>query len=165
MRIVLYLSVVVALTLSACGPPEASPQPEIQYGRDVCVQCGMIANEAKFAAAYRHNGEDFVFDDLGDLVVYARTNSVDLDTAQTWVHDFETEEWIDGRVAHFVATTSVATPMGHGIVAFRDATRAQDFADSLGGQVVDWETLMALPMDDGRVGMNGDTRMEMRMDE
>jgi len=51
-RLTFVVAVLTMLTLSACSSSDASGPPEIQYGRDICVQCGMIASEAKFAAAY-----------------------------------------------------------------------------------------------------------------
>ncbi|GBE24623.1 nosL [bacterium BMS3Bbin02] len=152
MRIVLHISIALVLVVSACGSTEVSTEPEIRYGRDVCVQCGMIASEAKFAATYRVDGEDFVFDDIGDLVVHARNAGIELDAEQTWVHDFETEASMVAGDAYFVPTISVATPMGHGVVAFVNADRAKTFADSLGGQVIAWEALIKLPIVEGRVG-------------
>ena len=78
MRIVLHISIALVLVVSACGSTEVSTEPEIRYGRDVCVQCGMIASEAKFAATYRVDGEDFVFDDIGDLVVRSEEHTSEL---------------------------------------------------------------------------------------
>lgn len=163
MRIITLMGLVMALALSACSSTEMSGQPEINYGRDVCVHCGMIVSEAKFAAAYRLGGEEFIFDDIGDLVVYARENDIDLDASQTWVHDYETEESLLVANAHFVPTVSVATPMGHGVIAFTDKIRAERFAAELGGQVIDWNTLTSMSIDNGRVGIRGDDGSGMDM--
>jgi len=170
-RLGLLVGLLVAAALAGCSPTVASGPPEIKYGRDVCVECGMIANEAKFAASYRLDGEEYVFDDIGDLIMYARKNGIDLDPSQTWVHDYETAEAVDVAHAVFVPTASVATPMGHGIVAFADAARAERYAADLGGEVIGWDTVMALPIEnnlvgdhrrDGSGGMNlGDADMDM----
>ena len=69
----------LAIAVAACGETsEASGPPDIQYGRDICVQCGMIINEEKFAAAYTLNdGTEKSFDDVGGLVLQPTQPEVD----------------------------------------------------------------------------------------
>lgn len=149
----LGLMLVVGLLVAACGSAERSGPPVINYGRDVCTQCGMIINEAKFAAAYElPDGTQKMFDDLGDMIVHQRATGDALDPQKTWVHDVETEEWVTVDAAYFVPTLSVTTPMGHGILAFSDSERAHTFAAEVDGEVIDWSTVMALPQVEGLVG-------------
>jgi copper chaperone NosL len=140
--------------LVACGSgSEAGGPPDIQYGRDVCVQCGMIINEDKFAAAYTlDDGTEKSFDDVGGLLLHQRETGDSLNLSNTWVHDYETVEWVDVRNAYFVATLSVSTPMGHSLLAFNDEARAQAFASSVDGEVVEWNVVFAMPAQDGLVG-------------
>lgn len=151
---VMLLSVVLA----ACGAgSDASGPPDIQYGRDVCVQCGMIINEEKFAAAYTlDDGTEKSFDDVGGLVLHQRETGDSLNLDNTWVHDYETVEWVDVQNAYFVATLSVSTPMGHSILSFSDEERAQAFASSVGGEVVLWDVVFAMPAQDGLIGPHHD---------
>ena len=148
----------VSVVLTACGADsDASGPPDIQYGRDVCVQCGMIINEEKFAAAYTlDDGTEKSFDDVGGLLIHQRSTGDVLNLEQTWVHDFETTEWVDVGNAYFVATLSVSTPMGHSILAFDDEARAQAFASSVDGEVVRWGVVFAMPEQDGLVGDHHD---------
>ncbi|VAV98800.1 hypothetical protein MNBD_ACTINO02-2440 [hydrothermal vent metagenome] len=161
MRIIVQIGIVMTLLMSACSSVDVSSEPEIKYGRDVCVQCGMIASEVKFAAAYRLDGEEFIFDDIGDLVVYARGNGVELDPLQTWVHDYDTEDPLLVADAYFVPTMSVVTPMGHGVIALSDETRALRVASQFGGQVVGWDMLIMFPIDNGLVGSQSGDGMDM----
>jgi len=143
----------LALVLGACGSADTAGPPEINYGRDICVQCGMIITEEKFAAAYTlDSGEERVFDDLGDLVLYTRDAGEVVNPLNGWVHDFETLEWVDLDHAWFVPTLTVTTPMGHSIVSFSDEARAHAFASDVGGEAVQWAVIEALPATGNLVG-------------
>ncbi|MDJ0792314.1 MAG: nitrous oxide reductase accessory protein NosL [Acidimicrobiia bacterium] len=143
--------VLLAVVAAGCATANASGPPEIQYGRDICVECNMIISEARFATAYRlADGSSKKFDDVGDMVVHLDETG-DAPT-EVWVHDFETEDWVAAEVAFFVPTLSVASPMGHSILSFSDETRAQSFAHDVDGHVIDWATVRTLPAMNGLVG-------------
>lgn len=143
----------LALLGAACGTAEATGPPEINYGRDICVQCGMIISEERYAAAYRlADGTEKTFDDIGGLLLHQRSTGAELDATTTWVHDYQTEEWAEVDRAFFVPTRSVSSPMGHGIVSFADKGRADAFATDVGGEVVGWSVVLELPNVDGLVG-------------
>jgi hypothetical protein len=117
----------------------------------------MIINEEKFAAAYTlDDGTEKSFDDVGGLLIHQRSTGDALNLEHTWVHDFETTEWVDVQNAYFVATLSVSTPMGHSILAFDDEARAQAFASSVDGEVVRWDVVFGMPEQDGLVGDHHD---------
>lgn len=152
------VTLIVAVSLlggpgAACGNAEAATgPPEINYGRDVCVECSMVISEARFAAAYRlEDGTEKKFDDIGGMLKHGQETG-EVAGAVAWVHDFSTEEWVEAAAAFYVPTLSVATPMAHGIVAFSDHQRATEFAIGVGGEVIDWETVLLLPIIDGLVG-------------
>jgi copper chaperone NosL len=157
LRVIAFV-MLVSVVLTACGAgSDASGPPDIQYGRDVCVQCGMIINEEKFAAAYTlDDGTEKSFDDVGGLVLHQRETGDVLNLENTWVHDYETVDWVDVQNAYFVATLSVSTPMGHSILAFSDEARAQAFASSVDGEVVLWDVVFAMPAQDGLIGQHHD---------
>lgn len=157
------LAVALGLVAAACGTADASGPPDINYGRDICIECGMIISEARFAAGYRlADGTEKIFDDLGGLLLSSRENGDTLDPSRTWVHDFETEEWVTVEDAFFVPTLSVASPMGHSIVSFADEARAESFATDVGGEVIRWGVVADLPAESGLVGHH---HHEMDMDE
>ncbi len=146
-----WLLALLAVLAAGCEAADASGPPEIVYGRDICVECNMIISEARFATAYRlADGTDKKFDDLGDMVIHLeKTGDQPTDT---WVHDYLTESWVEAGAAYFVPTRSVASPMGHSILSFADKAEAQAFAADVGGEVIDWQTVLALPTIDGLVG-------------
>jgi copper chaperone NosL len=149
----LILVLLLAIVASACAKAEAAGPPDINYGRDICVQCGMIVSEAKFAAAYTTpDGTKLSFDDVGDLLLYQRSESDPIDPNEAWVHDYVTEEWVPVSNAFFVPTLSVATPMGHSNISFADEASANAFASDVDGEVLRWAVVADLPAMDGLVG-------------
>lgn len=139
--------------LAACSDAGAAEgPPEINYGRDICIECGMIIDDPRFAAAYRlEDGTERKFDDLGGLILYGRETG-ELETALVWVSDFDDEVFILAETAFFVPTAGVTSPMGHGILAFAERGRAEALAQSLNGEVIEWQTVKVLPVVAGFVG-------------
>ena len=141
------LVLALAVVAGACATAEAAGPPDIKYGRDICIQCGMIVSEARFAAAYTTpDGEKLAFDDTGDLLLYQRSTGDPIDPHEAWVHDYETELWVRGEEAYFVHTDEVTSPMGFGILCFSDEGRAASFAAKAGDDVLDWKSVLALPI-------------------
>ncbi len=162
----LVAALALALLLGGCAGASATAVPEIELGRDICMECGMAIDEMRFAAVYRlGDGTERLFDDLGDLILHGRAAG-ELDDARIWVADFETEAWVAASEAFYVPTTGVTSPMGHGLLAFGDEGRAVATADLLGGAVVTWDVVRDLPVVDGRVGHHhADHAMEDDVDE
>lgn len=128
--------------LAACGNSSDFDQPpEIRYGEDICARCSMIINEARYAAAYvTAEGEVRLFDDIGGMFDYnAQMNE---EVAVFWVHDFDTEQWLKADQAYYVEGDHI-TPMGYGIVAFGDESRAGDWAAENEGMIVTFDSLLA----------------------
>ena len=114
--------------VTACGAPAITPTtpPEIVYGEDVCEHCGMIINDARFAAGiviqtqpdrYGHR----IFDDIGDMFAFDRELAATGEGATIvsyFVHDYTSQEWLNAADAHFVKADPSLTPMGSGLAAF-----------------------------------------------
>jgi copper chaperone NosL len=144
--LLLLLGSVACRSAAAAGNP-----PDVRYGEDVCDHCGMIINEPRFAASYvTGERETRRFDDIGNMMAhYAQYKE---NVAAFWVHDYESEEWLRAEEAHFVLSSGIRTPMGHGVVAFDDAARAQQLAAVHDGRVLDFEQLVVYYTGgDGRV--------------
>ena len=131
--LVVVLAVLSLTLLAACGGgPDLDEPPDIRYGEDVCDRCLMIINEARYAAAYvKPDGEARRFDDIGGMVAYI--DEVAEDVAVFWVHDYDTEEWLKADEAFYVESDDLVTPMGFGIVAFADRSRAEEWAAEQAG--------------------------------
>jgi copper chaperone NosL len=140
------LFVAFALLLAACsGRPVQPTAPEIHYGEDMCSDCGMIITEPRFAASYAAKQgegayETFIFDDIGDMLHHMQQNLTIVGVGW-WVHDYDSQEWIDATTAYFVVSDQIKTPMNHGTAAFGTQTAAEKLASEVKGQVFDWDKI------------------------
>ena len=142
----ILLILLFLLTACAQGTTELKP-PEIRYGEDVCAECNMIISDPRFATAYAYEVspgryQSVLFDDIGDMLIYAGKNPTHKVVAW-YVHDYETKEWTDATTASYLVSSQVETPMASGVVSFASADRAEAMAHSLGTTVMDWTTLQA----------------------
>ncbi len=136
----------VALPAGCSGPPLSGP-PSLRLGRDECAECGMLINEDRSPGAFlldesgrrRH----VLFDDAGCLLDFQRKNT-EAGVINAYVRDYETRDWLDASAAHFVLADPdrLPTPMGSGIAAFGDATRAQAAQQKFGGDVLSYAALI-----------------------
>ena len=123
----------IALLGAACAVRAGGP-PEIVVDRDACSHCGMLISEPIYAAAYRPAGAAArVFDDIGCLRNAARTEAGPL---TYWFRDADDGGWLDGPRASFVSSPEVRTPMGGGLIAYRDRHAAERSAARLHGRVI-----------------------------
>lgn len=143
MRIRLGLSLLAfILLLAACGQAtDLDAPPQLILGQDVCDECSMIINEARFAASYvTTEGEVRRFDDIGDMLVYDLKNNEEVH--RYWVHDYHTEEWVDAAEATFVMSSDLTTPMAWGLAAFANSSEAEAFAGQVGGAMSTLDKLL-----------------------
>ena len=114
----------VTLTLAGCSAKADGP-PAIQVDRTACAHCTMLVSDERYAAAYETAaGESRVFDDIGCLLDAVR-HEPQPETLRFWFHDALTSQWIRGEEAVFVKSDRIKTPMGGGIVAYRESQDPQ----------------------------------------
>ncbi len=141
-----WLFLIALVILAACGSGPATPEPaKIRFGETTCAECGMIISQPKYASSFAYaesegRFKNLPFDDIGDMLAYMRKHS-DLIPMGVWVHDYASEAWIDAESAFYVHSSTIKSPMGHGIAAFADKTAAEQLAAETGGQVLDWDHL------------------------
>ena len=58
-----------------------------------------------------------------------------------WVHDYDSEEWIDATTAYYVFSDQIKTPMNHGIAAFENEADATQLAATLSVAALNWDKL------------------------
>ncbi len=140
------LAVLIVLVLAiSCGDKPESGPVKIYYGEDICERCKMIISEKNFAAQYKlSNGETVKFDDLGCMIQYTH-DTEKTPISEVYVVDYSSEGWIDGRKAYYIWTENINTPMGYGLLAFKERLKAEDHSVKdhsryLGGQkeAYDW---------------------------
>ena len=75
-----------------------------------------------------------MFDDIGCLIEAARKETST--GLRFWFHDASDGGWIEGDAAVFVASPEIRTPMGGGILAYRDGAAATQAAGTHRGEIV-----------------------------
>jgi copper chaperone NosL len=162
---VLALVFLVGL-LGACAPQTGEVQPpEIVYGQDMCDHCGMLISEPKFASALvLEDGTAMKFDDTGEMLKYMQENP-DVQVKAWFVHDYDTEAWVNAEAAHFVAASGLASPMGFGIAAFETTDAAQRFAAAQNAEVMTFAQIMESSLAGGGMGMNKEEDMHGMSDD
>ena len=134
------LSGLLGLLIVGCQAPQADQPPQIRYGEETCVFCGMLISEERFAAALTTaTGETEAFDDVGCLLhdLARRDRSM----AHVWVHDHRSGRWLEAPRAVFVHSDDVPTPMGGGLFAFSTQEAAEQFAREVHGTVAPFDQL------------------------
>jgi copper chaperone NosL len=103
----------------------------------------MVIDQARFAAAtLLADGDYRKFDDIREMLIYHMEQPTE--QAVAWfVHDYQSEDWLRGEEAFYVAVDNIATPMDGGIVAFGDQAAAQSFAAERGGVVYNLDEIRA----------------------
>ena len=135
----LLFAIPVVLVLLAGGKavgPEA-----IRFGRDACDRCHMLLASGGFAGERRaKDGTLHKYDDVGCLLL--ALGAAHEETTQAWVEDHAGTGFVPLMEATLVRGSSKPTPMGYGIVAFRNPTEASRFASENGGQIASLEELL-----------------------
>lgn len=139
---VLALSGLLALGFTACGGSANTLQPpEIAYGQEMCDECGMIISEAPFAAATIDlKGQPHKFDDVGDMLAF-HVKHPEVQVKAWFVHDYNDHTWLRGETAFYVQGASIASPMGHGIAAFREQGAAGAYAARVNAKALSFDDL------------------------
>lgn len=123
-----------ALWMAGCGATKFEPV-EIAT-EDMCALCKMAISEKQYAAEFiNRDGDVFKFDDIGCMANYIAEKKVE-DIAAYYVMDFDSKQWLKAEEANFVSSSKFHTPMGGGIVAFKDRSRAEAAAAANQGRQI-----------------------------
>jgi copper chaperone NosL len=142
------LSLVLIVASAAAGQAEDRKKPPI------CSVCNMTVSEAgqKFSVVLPNVSGmgPSSYDDIGCAVMSRNnecaTRQMTFDSNAV-VHDFVTGEAVPAEKAFFAFKSSFRTPMGYGIVAFKDKAQAEKFAAEHGKvKVVRWFELVDMKM-------------------
>ena len=103
----------------------------------------MAISEKRYAAEIiDRDGNAIKFDNVGCMARFASAH--DLSAQAAFVMDSEGREWLDARQALFVRAASIPGPMGSGILAFKDPSKAQDLATRFSGQTIRFDDLWSV---------------------
>lgn len=159
----------LGLLVASCAGPEVGAAPELEVGRDICEECGMIISDERFAAGFVDDNGNHVFDDLGGLLSHLAGDER-LDEVIVWVKDYGNPEWIEAETAHFVRGTGVRSPMEFGIAALGTHEAAMALAGEVDGALLTWSELKS-DAQEGTIsahdhaGMDHDDDMDEGMEE
>lgn len=130
-------------SFAGCTEVDTKHPPKIRYGTDVCDECRMIISEEQFAAvSLDRDGNTRKFDGVGCLIFNQAKHPSPAE--RTWVHDYQSREWIEMDKTFFVSLETLVTPMDFGLAAFSSQEAASQFAHDQGGVLVGLADLTAL---------------------
>lgn len=135
----MYLPALTLLLVlaSACG----RKYEPVNYGKDACAHCKMTIMDKRFAAEIvNEKGRVFKFDDITCLKAY----TAELTTGSLlFVNDNtgQSAEPLDATKAVYLHHESFKSPMAGNLPAFADAAAAKALQDSLGLDLLTWESL------------------------
>ena len=127
--------------LIACGNPAIQPVDIVP--EDMCSRCKMAISEKRCAAEFiEKDGTVFKFDDVACMGNYLRERGSKEKVEAYFVADYEGGGWIKAQEASFVRSPRIQTPMGGGIVAFKDRTKADAAAVKYAGLVTNFNEVI-----------------------
>ncbi|MBI3950616.1 MAG: nitrous oxide reductase accessory protein NosL [Acidobacteria bacterium] len=130
--------------LIACQ--EAALRPVEIAAEDMCALCKMAISEKRFAAEFiNRDGDAFKFDDISCMTRYIEGKRNRNAIAGYFVVDFDSREWVRGEEAHYVRSSELQTPMGGGIVAFKDRPKAEAAVTKYQGEHLSFNDLLNSP--------------------
>ncbi len=125
-------------------PSQRTGFEPIIYGRDACAFCRMHISHKGFAGELRDNtGVLSKYDDIGCML--RAMVALHHEVPEAWVEDHEGGGFVALLSARLVRAPGADTPMGYGIVAFKDEAAAKTFAETHGGEVLGLEDILREP--------------------
>ncbi|MBU1368053.1 MAG: hypothetical protein KJ578_13915 [Bacteroidetes bacterium] len=127
----IMIFMVAVFALSMCTRKVDQNPRDINFDRDICINCLMGLADQKFSAQSINMRNEVVwYDDLGCLIQYMDSPDWEKfggDEAVSYIADASTGEWLRVEEAWYVY--GINTPMGYGYAAYKDYREgAFDFA-------------------------------------
>lgn len=120
---------------------------DIHYGEDQCSYCMMnIVNNAFGTELVSSKGKVFKFDSIECLSAFMQSkNNEEIGAHSLWITDFDNPgTFVALDKAFFVLSETQNSPMGLGLVGFRDPDHAKTFAGKTRGRIVSWDDVCTL---------------------
>ena len=110
---------------------------------DTCSYCRMAISEKRYSAEFiDRDGQAFKFDDIGCMAQYLKEQKSTNDIAAYFVSDFDSRRWLTAADAVLLRSKKLNTPMGFGIVAFKERAAAEQAAQTYQGELLDFGKLI-----------------------
>ena len=135
------IALMVTGLLAGCS---TGPKP-IRYGVENCTHCMMTISDARYATQLvTPKGKTYTFDSIECMASYIAKNE-DLAIHSLWVTDFQNPETLlPVDEAFFLHSRQLLSPMGMNLTAFGPAITQQAVLHSFGGDILDWNGVLAL---------------------
>ncbi len=125
----------LASILAGCA--SHPPQPVEIDPADICRFCKMAISQKRYAAELVETGGDaFKFDDIGCMIHFAEGRGWIARPPVRFVHDYDSQQWLEAGRATFVRSTEIPSPMASGLLAVKDPAQAQRYATRFHGAVL-----------------------------
>ena len=135
------------LAVAACSSAVLTGPPSLRLGHDECAECGMIVSDEKFSCALLLEEDTqrsyAVYDDIGCLLDDERDGLDKRSVIERYVHDADSHQWVRAEEAFYLVSDSqsMQTPMGSGIAAFAERSKADAAKVRYDGRVLPWNEL------------------------
>jgi nitrous oxide reductase accessory protein NosL len=130
------------LLLAGCTRAADLAPPVLRLGEQECEACRMLISDERYAVALvvAHRGDTvkLAFDDLNCAILHL-ADSPPAVPHRLYVHDHETNAWIDARTAVFVRSDKLETPMAAQVAAASDQAGAERLLARYPGQILTFE--------------------------
>lgn len=135
------IAVLAVIAITVFWPAARTGPAPIAYGRDTCDHCRMHLSQPGFAGELRDaRGVLTKYDDVGCLL--RAMAGMHTEVPEAWVEDHVSGAFMPLLSAVLVRVRPTDTPMGSGIVAFKDRDAAVAFARDERGAAVTLEDLL-----------------------
>ncbi len=149
MRAIRRAAPVFLALLVVSGIASGKPLHEVDQS-EKCPVCGMfVASYEQWLSQIISGGDakPLVFDGVKDMMAYYFNGEryggdTDLSTAEIWVRNYYTLDYIDGRQAYYVIGSDVLGPMGDELIPFSTRQEAENFRkDHQGTAILTFEEI------------------------
>jgi len=135
-----YILIFLILFTTAC---KVSERP-IEYGTDECAYCKMTIMDQRYGAELvTEKGKVYTFDAAECLIDFLQHNDVHSgDAGLLFITPYtEPNTLYDARLATYLVSEKMPSPMGAYLTAFSDQNTAKEYQAEKGGILYNWEEL------------------------
>jgi len=140
----LFLPFLFSIVLCGTGCISSSLEPVEIYPEDMCSRCKMAISDKRFAGEILIEvGVAHKFDDLGCLLKELKERSGRGDEPPAFAVDCGSRKWVNVKEAYYVRSERISTPMGSGLIAFKERSDADQAAAKYGAKVLNYGDVVA----------------------
>ena len=136
-------ALLVLASLPMFGCQKAPLKPVDIAADELCTRCRGMITEKRYAAEFiTRDGFVRKFDDISCMVQHAKNKVKKENIEAYFTVDFPSQQWVTAQEAKYVRSDKFKTPKDGGILAFKDAARAQALASQYQAEMISFDELM-----------------------